>query len=113
MNNPENVPAPLEARWQIATMEPCTFKQIDRLTILLEDEGIRPADLFGNGFTRISEVSKWAAHWAIDVLESRWKVRATDELMREAREDLDWRAKRMIADHYYKMNPNLRRGWKP
>ena len=112
MNNPGNVPEPQDARWVIAQQEPCTYAQIDALTKIMFDEGIKPAEFFGNGFTRITELSKWAAHWAINYLQDARKAFYLRQEQQDRAAEFEQTVKSNIAEFFYAKNPELRwRKW--
>ena len=76
MNNPGNVPPIMDvrfARWD--QLEP-SGKQLWLLNDLLKSEGVNPAELYGDGFTDVRELSRWSVSWGITFLtasrEARW-----------------------------------------
>lgn len=73
--------------------------------MLLEVEGMKAADLYGDGFSSISELSKWAAHWGISLLESRGQARAIEESRREVEDRIEQQMKAYIGAFFRsKMN---------
>lgn len=98
--NPENVPAVSDPRWIIASKESCSIRQQHKLLETLRLEGINPADLFGAGYSSISELSRWAVHWAIDLLDSRMMAREVERQRLEVEDAKEQRMKAMIANHY-------------
>lgn len=67
-HNPMNVPRfPLGSdKWSWA--EPATHEQCRYLIKLLNDKEVLPSTLFGEGFTSIYDLSKFAASWGISTL---------------------------------------------
>lgn len=100
MTDPENVPLPDDVRWELARRDPATRAQVDRLLDLALDADVDLPELYGNGYTTPDALSKWAAHWGIDVLESRLQARAFEEAQRAVDERLEQRMKAMIADGF-------------
>lgn len=98
--NPANVPPIKDVRWTLADRQPSSPKQQELLSILLESEGIRARDLFGGGFSTISELSKWAAHWGISFLEDAITARVYEEARMEIEERREQDMKRWIASYY-------------
>lgn len=109
MSDPLNVPEPTSVQWRRATREPATYTQIEWLGTLAAYEGIDLAQLYGEGYRSMGNLSKWAAHWGIEVLESRQAVRAYEKDEAEHADYLERSTKNFIARHYLKRNPNLRR----
>jgi len=81
--NPANVPPVRNVEWIHTPKIGCSFRQRQKLEELLSWEGIKAPDLFGSGFVSISHLSRWAAHWAIEVLESRIEAKAIQEAREE------------------------------
>ena len=106
--NPGNVPQTGDPRWIIASKEPCSPSQQRALLEQLRLEEIKPADLFGDGFSSISEVSRWAAHWAIDLLESRFQARAVERQRIAYELNKEQELKSWIADSYKAQHAHLR-----
>ncbi len=77
--NPVNVPEVRTVEWVMGAKSPCSRLQESRLSELLSWAGIEPADFFGSGFVSISDLSSWAAHWAIDVLEAHEEAKTIEE----------------------------------
>lgn len=102
--DPANVPMPTDVRWEIVRREPATQRQIEHLLDLAEWEGIDLADLFGDGYD-LDTLSKWSAHWGIEVLESRAKARAVEEAARAVEERREQAMKSWIADYFRSKNP--------
>ena len=98
--NPVNVPPIKDVRWTLADREKSSPRQQELLSILLESEGIRAQDLFGGGFSSISELSKWAAHWGISFLEDAISARVYEEARLEIEQRRDQEIKRWIASYY-------------
>jgi|AACY02.2.fsa_nt_gi hypothetical protein len=106
--NPANVPETGDPRWIIASKQPCSPEQQRGLQQQLRLEGMKPADLFGDGFSSISEVSRWAAHWAIDLLNSRLQARAVERQRVDYEERKEHALKGWIADYYKAQHAHLR-----
>ena len=105
MTDPGNVPLPDDVRWELARREPATHRQVETLLDLALDEGINLPELYGDGYTTPQALSKWAAHWGIDVLESRYRARAVEEAHRAVDERLEQRMKAMIAESFRAKHP--------
>lgn len=106
--NPANVPETGDPRWIIASKEKCSSSQRRALLDQLRLEGMKPADLFGDGFSSISEVSRWAAHWAIDLLNSRFQARVVERQRLDYEERKEQALKGWIADYYKGQHADLR-----
>lgn len=98
--NPANVPEPDDRRWMYAHQAECSSAQLARLQEYLQWEGIRAPDLFGAGYSSMPELSRWAVHWAIDLLESRMQARELEQRRVNHEEIQEQRLKAMIADYY-------------
>ncbi|HEY7822412.1 MAG TPA: hypothetical protein VIG24_06250 [Acidimicrobiia bacterium] len=98
--NPANVPAVGEPRWIIASKEECSLSQQQRLRELLRWEGLEPGVLFGDGFSSMQELSRWAVHWAIDLLEAAMMARSVERQRVEYESAKEQAMKSMIANHY-------------
>lgn len=98
--NPANVPEVTDRRWMYASNAKCSPAQRERLSEYLQWEGIKEADLFGDGFTSIPELSRWAVHWAIDLLESRMAAREFEAYRANYEELQEQRLKASIAAYY-------------
>lgn len=105
MTDPENVPLPDDVRWELARKEPATRAQVDRLLDLAPEVGVNLEELYGDGYSTPQALSKWAAHWGIDVLESRFETRAFEEAQRAVDERLEQRMKAMIAEGFRAKHP--------
>ena len=105
MTDPENVPLPDDVRWELARREPATHRQVDRLLELGLDEGVNLPELYGAGYSTPQALSKWAAHWGIDVLESRYAARAVEEARVAVELRREQALKSLIADFYRAKNP--------
>lgn len=101
MNNPENVPPIRDARFIHWDELAATFGQLAKLEILLREEGISPAELYGDGFTELRELSRWSVSWGISYLQAaqdaRYTNAARDRLEREQAELDEQRVKSMMA----------------
>ena len=106
--NPANVPETGDPRWIIASKQPCSASQQRTLLEQLRLEGMKPEDLFGAGFSSISEVSRWAAHWAIDLLDSRFQARAVERQRVAYEVNKEQALKGWIADFYKAQHADLR-----
>lgn len=109
--NPKNVPKPDDRRWIYATQTEGSASQHRYLADLLQREGIEAADLFGDGFSTAAELSRWAVHWAIDLLESRGHVRYMEQHRVEFEEHREQQMKSMIADYFRAKHPELRKSF--
>lgn len=109
--NPGNVPPVTDPRWLYAVNRECSRKQQEELSERLRWEGMEPADLFGEGFLSIPELSSYAAHWGIELLISRAGARYVEEERQRIEEYKQQQVKRMIADLLRQKNPNLRRDY--
>lgn len=109
--NPKHVAKPDERRWIYATQTEGSKRQHDYLQELLKREGIEAADLFGEGFSSLQELSRWAVHWAIDLLESRSSARYMEQYRQELEEDREQQMKSMIADFFRAKHPELRKSF--
>lgn len=98
--NPANVPEIVDAQWIIASKQPCSVKQRLNLEQMLQWEGIKPEELFGDGFSSTRELSRWAAHWAISLLEAAMMARSVERQRVEIEERREQSMKSMIANHY-------------
>ena len=106
--NPAHVPETGDPRWIIASKEKCSSSQRVALLDLLQLEGVQPADLFGDGYSSMPELSRWAAHWAIDLLESKRQARAVEQQRVEFEQRKEEQLKSMIADYFRAKHPSLR-----
>ena len=107
--NPKNVAKPDDRRWIYATQTEGSKRQHAYLEELLKREGMEAAELFGEGFSSVQELSRWAVHWAIDLLESRSSARYMEKYRQELEEDREQAMKSMIADFFRAKHPELRR----
>lgn len=98
--NPANVPRTMEPYWIIGSQEPCTFRQQYALKEELGWEGVDPAEFFGDGFSSFSELSKWAAHWALEYLNSARIARGIEQQRRQAVEANEQELKAWIGGYY-------------
>jgi hypothetical protein len=105
VTNPANVPAP-EARIHLMwDRQPATHPQMNWLAILASNEGVELADLYGEGYRSMGHLSKYAAHWGIEILESRQAARAYDDARREHEEHMEQLGKSYIAHLLRMKNP--------
>lgn len=109
--NPANVPPVDDPRWIYAVNRECSVKQQDELSERLRWEGVQAAELFGEGFSSIQELSSYAAHWGIELLISRAGARYVEEQRQMIEDYKQQQVKSMIADVLRQNNPNLRRGY--
>jgi hypothetical protein len=98
--NPENVPKVTDMQWSYAPKESSSSNQQYLLQMLLTSEGINPAELYGNGFLSISELSKWAAHWGITLLESRTLARSVNEAREQVEENIEQQMKAYVGNFF-------------
>ena len=106
--NPANVPACRDAQWVYSVSRPISKAQTHTLQEWLKWEGVKASDLFGEGFSSLQDLSSWAAHWAITLLESRAGARMAEEYRRDLEARRDQQVKRMISDIYLNRHPELR-----
>lgn len=109
--NPGNVPAVDDARWLFAVDRKVSYRQCRELKDQLKIEGIDAAELYGEGFSSLEELSAWAAHWGISLLHSRSAVRHLEQARRAYEQEKEDRMKAMIADIFRAKNPELRRNY--
>jgi hypothetical protein len=102
---PGNVPEPTTVQWEIARRDKATMRQMHALQELATFEGVDLAGLYGDGYVDETQLSKWAAHWGITVLESRRDARATDEAMRAIEERREKHMKAWIGEFYRRKHP--------
>ena len=107
--NPANVPAVKDLRYLYSVSRPISKAQIHTLSEWLKWEGVEASDLFGEGFSSLQDLSSWAAHWAITLLESRAGARMAEEYRRDLQDRRDQQVKRMISDIFLSRHPDLRR----
>ena len=103
--NPEHVPKTMQPYWIIASHEPCSSRQQHALKEELGWEGLQPAELFGEGFSSIPELSRWAAHWALELLDAARIARGIEQQRRmavEAYEDAKQDAMKSWIGSYYR-----------
>lgn len=105
MSDPANVPEPSVLRHRYWTKEPATHAQMEWLAVLANAEGIELADLYGEGYRSMGHLSKYAAHWGIEILESRQAARAYDDARREHSEHMEQLGKSYIAHLLRMKNP--------
>ena len=76
MNNPANVPPITDVRFTAWDQRKPSGKQLWLLNELLLSEGVDIAQLYGDGFTYMDDLSMWAVSWGITFLtasrEARW-----------------------------------------
>lgn len=100
MNNPANVPPLMDARFTGWDTFKCSFKQTFALRELLRQEGIDPRELYGDGFSCLEDLSRWAASWGIGLLESRQQARWTEHERQRVEQRREMELKRFIAEYY-------------
>jgi hypothetical protein len=106
VTNPANVPAP-EARIHLMwDRQPATHPQMNWLAILSSNEGVELADLYGEGYRSMGHLSKYAAHWGIEILESRQAARAYEQAEQQRQEDAEQLHKSLMAHLLRMKNPN-------
>lgn len=98
--NPAHVPKTVNPHWIIASKERCSHRQQYALKQELGWEGLEPAELFGHGFSSIPELSRWAAHWALELLDSARIARGIERERREAVEAQEQAMKSWIGGYY-------------
>ena len=102
--NPANVPELNDLRFREWDNLAPSNKQLAALDILLNEEGVNPADLYGEGFTSVRELSRWACSWGITFLKDAQDARYTQQAMqRMERDDEEMREmslKSYIANYY-------------
>lgn len=101
MNTPEHVPPITDVRFLGWDQVAPTIRQLVRLRALLGEEGINPAELYGNGFTCLEDLSRWGASWGISYLASaqdaRYENEARDRFERDRLEREEQRVKSMMS----------------
>lgn len=104
MNNPGNVPPIRDVRYVAWDESDPSIKQIVKLQALLREEGVDPAELFGEGFTSVDHLSRWSAHWGIrflsDAQDARYLHAHRERIERESQENREAALKSMIADYF-------------
>ena len=73
--DPANVPPLRDVRFAGWTELPPTIKQLVQLQRLLREEGVDPAELFGDGFLSLDALSRWGASWGIGFLTAAQDAR--------------------------------------
>lgn len=104
MNNPANVPPITDMRFnQWDEIKP-SIKQKIALQMLLDEEGVSPAELYGEGFTSLEALSRWATSWGITFLQAAQDARYLDmarsRMQQEEEEAREAALKSFIAGHY-------------
>ena len=106
--NPQNVPPVDDARWMYAVDRKVSLRQARELEEQLRFEGMDAAELYGEGFSSLQDLSAWAAHWGISLLHSRSHARHMEAARVAYEADKETRMKSMIADIFRQKNPHLR-----
>lgn len=104
MNTPDNVPPVNDVRFLGWVNNRITNNQLFLLRKLLREEGVKPEDLYGNGFTSLEDLSRWAASWGISYLDASQEARFMEDyrrrLLQHDEEMRELRLKQFISDHY-------------
>lgn len=106
--NPGNVPPVDDVRWMYAVDRKVSARQMRELEEQLRFEGVDPAELYGEGFSSLEDLSSWAAHWGISLLHSRSKARHVEAARVAYEADKEMRVKSMMASILRERNPHLR-----
>lgn len=103
MNNPANVPPNTDVRFIGWDTRKPSGKQLWLLNELLLSEGVDIAELYGDGFTYMDELSRWSVSWGITFLtasrEARWMEdnrRRMEERNQELRDEAGKKLMTMI-----------------
>ena len=76
MKNPANVPPITDVRFAAWDQLEPSGKQLWLLNELLLSEGVDVAELYGDGFRYVTDLSRWSVSWGITFLtasrEARW-----------------------------------------
>jgi hypothetical protein len=97
--NPGNVPLAPQGRRISATYR-CTDSQRMFLDDLLCREEMLPAELYGDGFRSLGELSSWATSWGITELDRIGRARCAAEADRALEEETEQSMKAWIANYY-------------
>lgn len=73
--DPANVPALRDVRFAGWDQQQPTIRQLVQLQRLLREEGVDPAELFGDGFSSLESLSRWGASWGIGFLTAAQDAR--------------------------------------
>lgn len=73
--DPENVPPIRDVRFAGWNELQPTIRQLVQLQRLLREEGVDPAELYGDGFLSLDSLSRWGASWGIGFLTAAQDAR--------------------------------------
>lgn len=74
-DNPANVPPIMDVRFAGWDRREPTQNQIWKLGKLLATEGVDPAELYGEGYSGLGRLSRWAMSWGITYLDAAQEAR--------------------------------------
>ena len=104
MKNPANVPPITDVRFAAWDEMDPTARQLTHLRGLLQEERVNPGELYGDGFSSVESLSRWAVSWGIGFLtasqEARWLEAARQRVEQENHERLERMLKASIAAFY-------------
>lgn len=103
---PANVPQIDDVRYAGSNKVQASPSQVTALRGGLMAEFLEPADLFGDGFTSLEALSKWAAHWGLTIIQARLEARYIEDQRQAVEEYKEQRMKGMIAQL---LRENMRR----
>jgi hypothetical protein len=75
-------------------LEPATARQLERLRVLLQLTGTKPAEWFGEGYRSVEHLSSWSASCAIEDL------RSLDARQQAEEQDVKRGMTRVLAEKY-------------
>ena len=74
-DNPANVPPITDVRFIGWDQREPSNAQLWTLRKLLREEGVNPAELYGDGFSQVDSLSRWGVSWGITYLEAAQDAR--------------------------------------
>ena len=81
--------------------EQSTIGQRSYLKVLFGELGVTPAELYGDGFTALEDLSKWSAHWGIEYMRAAQEAFFANDyykrVQREREEDAEVAFKKLMA----------------
>jgi len=102
--DPVNVPRVMDVRYAGWDQLEPTVPQLVKLRTLLRQERVDPAELYGDGFSSLEDLSRWGASWGITFLEAAEQARYVEaqrqRVERENAELLEQSMKGLIAAHF-------------
>jgi len=101
VNNPENVPTDDSMQYFFWSKEQSTIGQRSHLKVLLSEVGVTADELYGDDFTTLDDLSKWAADWGIKFLRAAQDAWFANEhynrVQRELEENKEQELKELMA----------------